>query len=105
MKKIFLLTFMVLTLSIVSFAQTATEWNKQGVEHAKKYEYKQAFECFTKAIELKADFAEAYYNRATVWFELPANAFPDTDGCVDLQKAKTLGFKVKDEILKKFGCL
>jgi len=105
MKKIFILTGLFLVLSIATFAQTAAEWNKQGVDHSKKFEYKQAYECFTKAIELKADFAEAYYNRATVWFELPANTYENTDGCDDFAKAKTLGFKVKDDILKKFGCL
>lgn len=105
MKKIFLLTGLMLVLSAATFAQTAAEWNKQGVEHSKKYEYKLAYDCFTKAIELKADFAEAYYNRATVWFELPANTYPNTDGCDDLKKAKSLGFKVKDDVLRKFGCL
>lgn len=105
MKKIFLLAGLILMLSMATFAQTAAEWNKQGVDHSKKFEYKQAYECFTKAIELKSDFAEAYYNRATVWFELPANTYENTDGCVDFQKAKTLGFKVKDDVLKKFGCI
>ena len=105
MKKILLIAGLFLVLSAGAFAQTAAEWNKQGVEHSKKFEYKQAYECFTKAIELNADFAEAYYNRATVWFELPANTFPNGDGCADLQKAKSLGFKVKDEVLKNYGCL
>ena len=105
MKKFLLLTGLILTLSFVTFAQTAAEWNKQGVDHSKKFEYKQAYECFTKAIALKADFAEAYYNRATVWFELPANTYPNTDGCADLKKAKSLGFKVKDEMMKTSGCL
>lgn len=92
-------------LSSAAFAQTAAEWNKQGVDHSKKFEYKLAYDCFTKAIELKADFAEAYYNRATVWFQLPANTYPNTEGCADLKKAKQLGFKVKDEKMKEFGCL
>jgi len=105
MKKIFLLFGLLIALSATVFAQTAEEWNKKGVDHAKKFEYSKAYECFTKAIELKADFAEAFYNRATVWFELPSTAFPDTDGCVDLKKAKTLGFKVKDDVMKKFGCM
>jgi tetratricopeptide (TPR) repeat protein len=104
MKKFFLLAGLFLMFS-AAFAQTAAEWNKQGVDHSKKYEYKQAYDCFTKAIGLKADFAEAYYNRATVWFELSANAYPNTDGCADFKKAKELGFKVKDDVLKKFGCL
>ena len=105
MKKLLLLSGLIVMLSMATFAQTAAEWNKQGVDHSNKFEYKQAYECFTKAIELKADFAEAYYNRATVWFELPATAFPNADGCADLKKAKELKFKVKDEIMKKFGCL
>jgi len=104
MKKLFLITGLILMVSIASFAQTAAQWNKQGVDHSKKYEYKQAFDCFTKAIELKADFAEAYYNRATVWFELPSDAYPEADGCADLKKARSLGFKVKDDVLKGFGC-
>jgi tetratricopeptide (TPR) repeat protein len=105
MKKLFLLTGIILLISVVSFAQTAAEWNKQGVEYSKKFEYKKAYECFTKAIELKPDFAEAWYNRATVWFELPANTFPNADGCADLKKAKSLGFKVKEDMMRKFGCL
>jgi len=105
MKKIILLAGLFLVFTAGAFSQTATEWNKKGVDHSKKYEYKLAYECFTKAIELKADFAEAYYNRATVWFELPANTYPNTDGCDDLKKAKSLGFKVKDDVMKNFGCL
>jgi len=104
MKKIFLVTIVFLAFVAGTYAQSAAEWNKQGVEHSKKFEYKKAFECFSKAIELKADFAEAYYNRATVWFELPANTFPEADGCKDLQKAKSLGFKVPDKKMKDFGC-
>ncbi len=105
MKKILLLAGLLFVMCSASFAQTAAEWNKQGVDHSKKYEYKLAYDCFTKAIELKADFAEAYYNRATVWFQLPANTYQNTDGCADIKKAKELGFKVKDEKLKEFGCL
>jgi tetratricopeptide (TPR) repeat protein len=104
MKKIILIAGLLIAISASVFAQNATEWNKQGVAHAKKFEYKQAYECFTKAIELKADFAEAYYNRANVWFELPANTYPNTDGCADLAKAKSLGFKVKSEVFTNFGC-
>jgi len=105
MKKIILLAGLILLLSAATYAQTAAEWNKQGVELAKKYQYKEAYTAFTKAIELKADFAEAYYNRATVWFELPANTFENMDGCADLKKAKELGFKIKDDVIKNFGCL
>jgi tetratricopeptide (TPR) repeat protein len=105
MKKLFLLLGLYCALSVTAFSQSASEWNKQGVEHSKKFDFVKAYECFTKAIELKPDFAEAYYNRATVWFELPSDIYPKTDGCADLQKARSLGFKVKDETMKHFGCL
>lgn len=105
MKKFILISGIFLALSASLFAQTATEWNKQGVDHAKKFEYSKAYDCFTKAVELKADFAEAYYNRATVWFELPANTYPNADGCADLKKAKDLGFKDAEKKIKEFGCL
>ncbi len=104
MKRILFITGLILLISAAAFSQTAAEWNKQGVDHTKKFEYKQAYECFTKAIELKPDFAEAYYNRAATWFELPANAFPAGDGCADLNKAKSLGFKIKEEVFKNYGC-
>jgi tetratricopeptide (TPR) repeat protein len=104
MKKFILISGIFLAISASLFAQTAAEWNKQGVDHAKKFEYSKAYDCFTKAIELKADFAEAYYNRATVWFELPANTYPNADGCADLKKAKALGFKDAEKKIKEFGC-
>jgi tetratricopeptide (TPR) repeat protein len=105
MKKLILLFGLFLAFSVSAFSQSATEWNKQGVEHSKKFEYVKAYECFTKAIELKPEFAEAYYNRATVWFELPPNTYEDTDGCNDLKQAKKLGFKVTDAKMKEFGCM
>jgi len=104
MKKVVLLLGLFLAFASASFAQTAAEWNKQGVDYAKKYDYVKAYECFTKAIELKPEFAEAYYNRATVWFDLPANTYPETDGCADLKKARSLGFKEAEKKIKEFGC-
>ena len=44
MKKLLLLSGLILVLSMATFAQTASEWNKQGVEHSKKFEYTQAYE-------------------------------------------------------------
>lgn len=90
---------------MISLGQTAKEWNKQGVDHFKKLEYKQAYECFTKAIDVDPNYAEAYYNRANTWFQLPANSYPNTDGCEDLKKAKSLGFKNVEAKMKEFGCL
>lgn len=104
MKK--LVSSLLFLLVIIAFAsgQTAREWNKQGIDHFKKLEYKQAFECFTKAIEADPNYAEAYYNRANSWYQLPSDAYPDHDGCIDLKKAKELGFKGADAKIKEFGC-
>jgi tetratricopeptide (TPR) repeat protein len=104
MKKIFILAGIMILMGLFSSAQTAKEWNQQGIDHFKKLEYKQAFECFTKAIEKDPNFGEAYYNRANAWYQLPADAFPNHDGCTDLKKAKELGFKGADKKLKEYGC-
>jgi tetratricopeptide (TPR) repeat protein len=104
MTKILGIISILFFVSLLSFGQTAKEWNKQGIDHFKKLEYKQAFECFTKAIEVDPKFGEGYYNRANAWFQLPSNAFPDHDGCDDLKKAKSLGVKGIDAKLKEFGC-
>lgn len=104
MKKFVLIAGLVMSFAFASYAQSASDLNKQGVAYAKNFQFKLAYESFTKAIEQKADFGEAYYNRALAWFELPANAFPGADGCADLKKAKELGFRVSDEKMKMFGC-
>jgi len=104
MKKIFGIIAFFIFISAAGFSQTAKEWNKQGIDHFKKLEYKQAFECFTKAIEKDPTFGEAYYNRANAWYQLPSNAFPNHDGCQDLKKAKELGFKGAVAKMKEFGC-
>ena len=104
MKKILGIISIFLFISMASFSQNAKEWNKQGIDHFKKLEYKQAFDCFTKAIEQDPNFGEAYYNRANAWFQLPANTYPNYEGCADLKKAKSLGFKGADDRLKEFGC-
>jgi tetratricopeptide (TPR) repeat protein len=104
MKKIINIIALILLFSVMVSAQTAKEWNKQGIDHFKKLEYKQAFECFTKAIEMDPKYGEAYYNRANAWFQMPAGTFPQNDGCDDLQKAKSLGFKGAEAKLKDYGC-
>lgn len=104
MKNFFSILGLLLFLSYAASGQTAKEWNKQGTDHFKKLEYKEAFECFTKAIELDPNYGEAYYNRANAWYQLPADAFPKYDGCADLNKAKALGIKNAEKKLNEYGC-
>ena len=104
MKKLITLLSLFFLFTLMVSGQTAKEWNKQGIDHFKKLEYKKAFECFTKAIELDQKFGEAYYNRANSWYQLPSDAFPEHDGCLDLKKAKELNFRGAEAKLKEFGC-
>lgn len=104
MKKLIGLLFVTCLFAMNLNAQTAQDYNKTGLEQMKKYEFAKAYESFSKAIELKADFGEAYYNRALAWFNLPANSVPDGDGCADIQKAISLGYKVTKGKLKELGC-
>jgi tetratricopeptide (TPR) repeat protein len=104
MKKLFSLLGFFLVFTFMVSGQTAKEWNKRGIDHFKKLEYKQAFECFTKAIDLDPKFGEAYYNRANSWYQLPSDAFPEHDGCLDLKKALELGFKNAEKKIEEYGC-
>jgi tetratricopeptide (TPR) repeat protein len=103
MKNLFLI-FFISVFALAGYSQKPEEFNKQGLDHFKKFEYKQAYECFNKAIELKVDYAEAYYNRGMTWFQLPVGAVKGADGCADLKKARALGFRLKKDELKKNGC-
>jgi tetratricopeptide (TPR) repeat protein len=103
MKKI-ALTLFISAFAFAVFADKPEDLNKEGLAHFKKFEYKQAYESFSQAIALKADYAEAYYNRGMTWFLLPAGAVKGADGCDDLKKAQELGFKLKKDDLKKNGC-
>jgi Flp pilus assembly protein TadD len=41
-------------------------YNNEGVKNADKGKFKEAAECFTKAIELEPKDSMSYFNRATV---------------------------------------
>lgn len=104
MKKLLGLLIITCFFALNVNAQSAQDYNKAGLEQMKKYEFAKAYDSFSKAVELKADYGEAYYNRALAWFNLPANAAPEGDGCSDIQKAITLGYKVSKAKLRELGC-
>ncbi len=45
-------------------------YNAEGVKKADHFKFKEAFECFTKAINLDPEDASSYFNRATVKMEI-----------------------------------
>jgi tetratricopeptide (TPR) repeat protein len=58
------------TVVPVVTAETAEEWNANGVDYAQSLEYEKAIECFGKAIELDPDEGLYYNNRASAYFRL-----------------------------------
>ena len=48
----------------------AETYYNRGLEHSRKGEHKLAVNNFTKAIELKPDYADTYYRRSKAWLHL-----------------------------------
>ncbi len=64
-------------------------WFYIGVIHQNRRDYHTAIEYYTKAISLKEDYADAYYNRGQSWFYLG-----DRDKyCANLISAEKYGRK------------
>jgi len=59
----------------------------------------EAYEDYSKAIELNPHFAEAYYNRGLIQIYMK-----DTrKGCLDISKAGELGIEEAYEVLKNYA--
>ena len=79
----------------------AEKYFKSGVENNKKGEVELAIEDYTQAIELKPDYAEAYYHRGGSWLRLGEWEKARSD----IQNAKKMNLDilvVSDEILQKY---
>lgn len=59
----------------------------------------EAYDAYTKAIELYGEFAEAYYNRAIVQIMMRDNQ----KGCIDLSKAGELGISKAYQLLERYS--
>lgn len=59
----------------------------------------EAISCYTKAIEAKQDFGEAYYNRGLVYLQLGNK----DKGLTDLSKAGELGVLPSYNVLKRMS--
>jgi len=67
--------------------KSASAYHNIGIIYAELGQYQTAIDYYNEAIGLKPDYADAYYNRALVYFEIgDKNA-----GCRDVQKACELG--------------
>jgi tetratricopeptide (TPR) repeat protein len=67
----FLLVLSIFCLkSNLSFSQNAKELYKNGIVAQKNNNHKEAIKHFSKAIDLKPDYSEAYWERANSYFKL-----------------------------------
>lgn len=66
MKRFLLIFSILLSFSVVSFAQSAKKYNKTGEKQLKDNQLNEAKESFSQAIELDASLVDAYRNRAEV---------------------------------------
>lgn len=81
--------------------ELAEKYFNSGVENSKKGEVKLAIEDYTHAIELKPDYADAYYKRGGSWLRI--NEWKKARS--DLEIAREMQMKViitSDEIGEKY---
>ena len=79
----------------------AEKYFNSGVENSKNGEIELAIEDYTQAIELKPDYAEAYYYRGGAWLRLEEWG----KARADLQTARKMKMDVivaSDEIRQKY---
>ncbi len=77
----------------------ADAYNNRGVVYAKLSQYQTALDDFSKAISMKNNYADPHYNRAQIYFIQGNNKL----GCLDAQKACTLGNCKTLEVAKTKG--
>ena len=73
----------------------------RGLEHSKNGNHELAIEDYTKAIELKPNYADAYYSRSKAWLHLGE----EKKAKADMQIASNIGINsttASDEILRNY---
>ena len=81
--------------------ECAKTYYNRGVAHSKKGELERAIADYTKAIELKPDYADAYYSRGGAWLRLGKRE----EAKSDLAAARHLGSKdlaALDKIMRDY---
>ena len=81
--------------------ELADKYYARGLEHSKNGDHEIAIENYTKAIELKPDYADAYYRRSKAWLHLGEQE----KAKADMQTASNIGINSKtalDETLRNY---
>ena len=60
----------VCIFALIDSTESAEEWNEKGIDFGKSGQYERAIECFSKAIELDANYTMAYFYRGKAYGEL-----------------------------------
>ena len=81
--------------------ECAETYYNRGLAHSKEGELKLAIKDYSKAIELKPDYADAYYRRSKAWLHLGETEKAKTD----MKTASKIGINSKtaiDETLRNY---
>lgn len=81
--------------------ECAEAYYNRGLAHSKNGELELAIEDYSKAIELKPDYADAYYRRSKAWLHLGEQEKAKTD----MKTASKIGINSKtalDETLQNY---
>ncbi len=81
--------------------ELAEKYFSSGIEKSKKGEIDLAIEDYTKAIELKSDYADAYYCRSKAWLHLGEEEKAKSD----MTTASDIGINITtalDELLRHY---
>jgi len=78
--------FVFLIVGVQQSTPSAEIHFKKGIENSQAGNYELAVKDFTKAISLKPNYPEAFYNRGIVYFEIkqPEKGFKDFDKAISL---------------------
>ena len=98
MKKIVLATLVILYLGPPVYSQTSQTYIDSGHRKQSQGDYRGAINDYTKAIELKPNFATAYNNRGLAKILMGQK----DSGCLDLSKAGELGNTEAYETIRQY---
>lgn len=77
---------------------SAEFWNLKGNMHTLYTDYYEAIECYDRAIDLKADYGEAYFNRGLAYLM----SYAPIQGCDDLQESRRHGYGRAEKAITHF---
>ena len=83
--------------SAIDNNSSAALYNKGNTERSRK-EYTQALQSYTRALNRRRDFAEAYYNRGLTLIYLQDSK----RGCMDMSRAGELGIEEAYRVIEKY---